>query len=133
MNFKERVKELEDIIQDAYPNRPSLDEAEGQALNFCSGILQVSAQLSVADLEARMRKSGLKGIRAALYLDIVQNSEKKPTETAIDSMITVNELVAKEQQKLDEADVAKADLERLYETFNHVAVLFRQMSRGVQG
>ncbi len=133
MNFKEFCTELEEKVITSYSNGVSLDEAERNAGQFLHATMVVGAELTRADLDARTRKSGVKGIRAAIYLDIVQTTDKKPTETAIDSMITVNKLVAAEQKALDSAEVRKAELERLYDIFNQAHVYFRQMSRGVQG
>ncbi len=131
MNFKEFCTELEEKVINSYSNGVSLDEAERNAGQFLHATMVVGAELTRADLDARTRKSGVKGIRAAIYLDIVQTTDKKPTETAIDSMITVNKLVAAEQKALDSAEVRKAELERLYDIFNQAHVYFRQMSRGV--
>lgn len=134
MTFKQRCEELEKVIQDAYMAGITLDEAERLAGNFLHATLQVNSELTKADLDARTRKSGLKTIRAACYLEIIQKSEgKKPTEAQIAAMIDTNEVVVKEQVGLDEADVLKAELERFYDIFNQAHIYFRQMSKGVQG
>lgn len=133
MNFKERCAELESIIQNAYTEGITLDEAERLAGNFLHATMQVSSELTKADLDARTRKSGVKGVRAAIYLDTVQSAEKKPTEAQISALIDTNPVVAGEQSALDTAEVLKAELERYYDIFNQAHVYFRQMSRGVQG
>lgn len=133
MKFKERCTELEKIIQNAYTEGITLDEAERLAGNFLHATMQVSAELTKADLDARTRKSGVKGVRAAIYLDTVQSAEKKPTEAQIAALIDTNAVVAGEQSALDTAEVLKGELERYYDIFNQAHVYFRQMSRGVQG
>lgn len=133
MNFKQRCEELEQLIQNAYTESITLDEAEKLAGNFLHATLQVSSELSKADLDARTRKSGMKYIRAGAYLEIIQNSEKKPTEASIDHTINANVQVVSEQSALDLAEVNKAELERHYDIFNQAHIYFRQMSKGVQG
>lgn len=133
MSFKERCKELETIIQKTYTEGVTLDEAERLAGNFLHATMQVSSELSRADLDARTRKSGVKAVRAAIYLNIVQGAEKKPTEAQITATIDTDTLVSQEQDALDNAEVLKAELERFYDIFNSAHVYFRQISRGVQG
>lgn len=132
MNFKARCQELEAIIQNSYTEGVTLDEAERLAGNFLHATMQVSSQLSAADLDARTRKSGTKAVRAAIYLNIVQGSEKKPTEAQITAIIDTDTLVSTEQDALDHAEVLKAELERYYDIFNQAHIYFRQMSKGVQ-
>lgn len=133
MKFQERVKELETIIQNSYTEGVTLEEAEKLAANFLHAALQVSSELSKADLNARTRKSGVKAVRAAIYLDTVQNSEKKPTEAQITALIDTNAIVAGEQSSLDSADVLKAELERLYDTFNNAHIYYRGVAKGSFG
>lgn len=132
MTFKERCEELEAIIQNTYTEGVTLDEAERLSGNFLHAMLQVNSQLSKADLDARTRKSGVKAVRAAVYLGIVQGSEKKPTEAQIAAMIDTDSLVTSEQSALDSAEVLKAELERFYDIFNQAHIYYRQMSKGVQ-
>ncbi len=132
MNFKDRCAELETFIQNSYTEGVTLDEAEKLAGNFLHATMQVSSQLGKADLDARTRKSGVKAVRAAIYLNIVSSADKKPTEAQIAATIDTDALVASEQSALDSADVLKAELERYYDIFNQAHIYFRQMSKGVQ-
>lgn len=134
MNFKQRCDELEKEIQKAYLDNLTLYEAERLAGNFLHALLQVSAELSKADLDARTRKSGVKAVRAAIYLETIQSSEgKRPTEAQMSAIIDTNALVSSEQAALDSAEVLKAELERFYDIFNQSHIYFRQTSKGVQG
>lgn len=134
MIFKERCRELEELIQAAYTDNLTLDQAEKLAGNFLHALLQVSSELSKVDLDARTRKAGVKAIRAGAYLEIIQNSEgKKPTEAQIAAIIETNVLVISQQSESDAAEVLKAELERFYDIFNQAHIYFRQMSKGVQG
>ncbi len=77
-----------------------------------------------------MRKSGVKAVRAAIYLDIVQKSEKKPTEAQISAQIESDKLVLDEQRDLDSSEVSRDELERYYNIFQNAHVHYRNVSKG---
>lgn len=133
MNFKQLCEALENEVIASYTEGVTLDQAEKLAGRFLHAQMKVSNELKTADLDARTRKSGVKAVRAAIYLDIVQSSEKKPTEGALEHMINTNGVVSNEQSAFDSAEVEKANLERYYDIFASAHVYFRQMARGVQG
>lgn len=126
-------KDLEQEIINSYTEGVTLDQAEKLAGRFLHAQLSVSHDLSVSGLDARMRKTGVKAVKAGIYLDICQKSEKKPTEAQIEAQIQTNPLVQTQQNELDAAEVQAQDLERLYNVFQQAHVYYRQMSRGVQG
>lgn len=130
MTFKQRCEELETIIQESYTSGTTLDQAEKLAGNFLHAMIQVSTELAKADLDARTRKSGVKAVKAAIYLDTVQKADKKPTEAQISATIDTDTLVSTEQQALDSAEVLKGELERYYDIFNQAHVYYRQISKG---
>lgn len=130
MAFQDLCKQLEAKIQASYEQGVTLEDAEKLAGEFLHAQLIVSAELKKADLDARMRKSGTKAVRASAYLDIVQASEKKPTETQIGSMIDTNPLVGREQDGLDRAEVDRDELERYYDIFQNAHVHFRTIAKG---
>lgn len=130
MTFQEFCKHLESKIQQSYEQGITLEEAERLAGEFLHAQLIVSTELKKADLDARMKKSGIKAVRASAYLDIVQSNEKKPTETQIASMIDINKLVGQEQDKLDKAEVDRDELERYYDIFNNAHIHFRTVAKG---
>lgn len=131
MTFKERCLELENIIKNAYESGVTLDEAERLAGNFLYAQMQVSGELAKISLDARMRKSGLKAIRAAIYLEESKKGDKKPTEAALAALVDANDIVHGEQARFDESEVLAEELERYYNIFQQAHVYFRQMSRGV--
>lgn len=133
MSFKTLCEQLESKIETSYTEGITLDQAEKLAGEFLHAQIKISNELKKASLDARMRKSGVKAVRAALYLDICSKTDKKPTETMIDSMITNNPVTQLEQDKYDTAEVEAEELDRYYNIFQAAHVYFRQMSRGVQG
>jgi hypothetical protein len=130
MNFKELCQQLEAKIQNAYTEGTTLEQAEKLAAEFLYGQLQVSAKLATVDLDARMRKSGVKATRAAVYLDAVATSDKKPTEATLAALIDSNPIVMDEQNKLDNGEVQRAELERYYDIFVNSHIYFRGVARG---
>lgn len=133
MSFKELCKSLESKIQATYQEGVTMEQAEKLAAEFLYAQLQVSAELRNFDLDARMKKSGVKAIRGTIYLDILQKNEKKPTEVGIAAMIDTNELVSREQQLLDLSEVERDDLERYYNIFQNAHIYYRGIAKGTFG
>lgn len=129
-NFEKLCKGLEEKIQAAYTEGLTLNEAEKLAGEFLHGMIAVSSELKSADLSARMRKSGLKAVRAGLYLKTIQNKEKKPTEATLAAMVDSDPVVQGEQDAYDTAEVDRDALERYYNIFKEAHVWARGISRG---
>lgn len=130
MKFKQFCQELEDIIKITYESGVMLEEAEKLAARFLYAQMKVSEQLKNADLDARMKKSGVKALRANAYLNEVQGKEKKPTEAQIAATIDTNELVATEQRLFDTAEVERDELQRYYDIFQNAHVYYRNIAKG---
>lgn len=133
MSFKELCDILEQKIKDSYEQGVTGTEAERLAGEFLFAQLKVSEELKTSDLNSRMRKSGLKAVRAAFYLDIVQKSEKRPTEAQTAAMVDVNPVVQEEQDSFDKAEVDRDSLERYYNIFAAAHIHFRTISKGTFG
>jgi hypothetical protein len=130
MKFEALVKDLEAKIEASYTEGVTLDEAEKLAGRFLQAQMAASSELRKADLDARMRKSGLKAVRASIYTNECSGALKKPTEGQITAVIDSNELVSGEQDGLDKAESQRDELQRLYNVFQAAHVHFRQMSKG---
>lgn len=130
MKLQALLKELEDSIQKSYQEGTSVEEAERLAAKFLYAQMAVSTELKEVTLDARMRKSGVKGIRASLYLSEVQKPDKKPTEAHLTALLDSNEVVISEQLALDTADVSAEELHRIYDIFNNGHVYFRTIAKG---
>lgn len=129
-DFQQMCADLEKFIEDAYNEGITAQRSEELAGSFLHANLAVGRELTKADLDARMRKAGTKAVRAAAYLDIVQKADKKPTEAQIEALLNTNGLVSKEQEEYDKAEVRKAELERLYSTYEHAHVFYRGVAKG---
>ncbi len=130
MNFKELCQSLENKIKASYEEGVTLDEAEKLASEFLYAQLRVSQELANRDLDARMKKTGVKAVRAAIYMDAASKGEKKPTEAALSAIVDTNDVVQSEQNSLDEAEVATSELQRIFSVFKEAHVHFRQLSKG---
>ena len=121
---------LQAKIQGAYEEGVTLDQAEKLAGEFLYAQLQVSSELKKADLDSRMRKTGVKAVRAAIYMDASTKSEKKPTEATLSALVDMHEVVQTEQEAFDKAEVEKDELIRLYNVFREAHVYFRGIAKG---
>lgn len=130
MSFKELCKKLEDKIQNSYEQGVTLEESEKLAGEFLHAQMRISEELKKADLDSRLRKTGVKSIRAAIYLDIIQKNDKRPTEANIAAMIDSDKIVVGEQEGFDAAEVNRDELERYYNIFQNAHVYYRGIAKG---
>ncbi len=116
-------------IKEAYEVGVSLEHAEKLAAKFLHAQLIVGEQLRTVDLDARMKKSGVKAIKAAVYLEAATKTEKKPSDVMLDAIVNTNELVMGEQKLLDTAEVNKAALENHLNVFRESHIFFRGVAK----
>jgi hypothetical protein len=121
---------LIDKIKASYEQGITTSEAEKLAGEFLHAQLLISSELAKADLDSRMRKSGLKAIRSAVRTEEVKKHDKKPTEGALEDAVNLHELVQSEQSAFDEAEVSRDSLERMYNIFREAHLHFRSISKG---
>lgn len=133
MKVSDFCKELENHIIGAYEEGCTVEEAEKLAAKFLHGQMLVSTALRQSDLDSRMRKSGLKAVRAAVYTGICDKAEKKPTVDALEHMLNMNELVSNEQDALDASEVDRDELKRYYDMFQNAHIYFRGIAKGAFG
>ena len=130
MSFEEFCESLSNKIVNAYEGNITIDDAEKLAAEFLYAQMRVSAELKKHDLDARMRKSGLKAVKAAVYTEACSKADKKPTESMLEHMINMHELVSNEQNELDKAEVDRDGLERYYNVFREAHLYFRGIAKG---
>lgn len=133
MSLQNLLKVLEAKIESAYQQGTTLEEAERLASEFLSAQIKISTELTKADLNARTRKSGVKAVRAAVYLNAATASEKKPTEAMLAATVDSDKIVCDEQDGLDKAEVSRAELERYYDIMLNAHIHFRGISKGKFG
>jgi hypothetical protein len=128
-DFKEQVAELEKLIVDSYEIGVTTQQAQDYAARFLVAQLAVSTELRKLDLDARMRKTGVKATRAAVYLDECRRNDKKPSDVLLGATVDSSPLVTGEQQRFDEAEADKDEMERIYSVFQSAHVHFRNIAK----
>lgn len=130
MSFKQLCTKLEQKIKDSYENGVTLDEAEKLAAEFLYAQIQVSKELKEETLNSRMRKAGLKAVRAAILLDEIKSVDKKPTESVLQALVDSNKMVMDETDGFDKTEVQRDELERYYNVFREAHIYYRGVSKG---
>jgi len=129
MIFKEYCQALEEVIATSYKRGTNAIDAESFAAQFLQAQIRVSQELTNADLDARMRKSGVKAVRAAIYLDAATKDQKKPTEAMLSALVDANDVVQNEQNELDKAEVHRDEMDRYYNIFREAHLYYRALSK----
>ena len=124
------IQDLSKIIQEAYETEVTMGEAEKHAARFLSMQIQLSSSLKETDLDARMRKTGLKTLKAAVYLKEATKTEKKPSDVMLEAMINQDKLVISAQDELDAAEVLRNELQSQYDICREAHIFFRGISKG---
>jgi hypothetical protein len=131
--FLKYCDELGKDIAASYEGGTTLDQAEKLAANFLSAQLLVVGKMHAADMDARMRKVGVKAIRSAVYMDAATTGDKKPSDVFIEAKVNLDALVQTEQKSFDEAEAYKDALYNYYNVFREAHIYYRGISRGSAG
>src|ERR1700728_464062 len=101
--MKKLFDELADEIRHSYEESITVSEAEKLAGRFLHAQLQVVGHLQTLDLDSRMKKSGLKAIKVAVYMENATKTDKKPSDVMLQAQVDLDEVVMKEQDNFDRA------------------------------
>ena len=121
--------ELENKIKDSYINSVTMAQAESLAGELLIAMTTISAALRDSDLDARMRKSGVKALRGNKYGEIVAASEKKPTVDEMDHMLNTDSMLIEAQNELDTAEVDTKELDRYYDICREAHIHYRGIAK----
>lgn len=128
--MKYDYEELQKDIQAAYENGTTVEDAEKLAAKFLWAQMHLSTAFRNADLDCRMRKAGLKAVKATVYLEEATKSEKKPTEATLTALIDQNQHVRSEQGGLDAAEVERDYFQNCLATLKEAHVFMRNIGKG---
>lgn len=117
-------------IKTTYESGVSVGEAEKLAAEFLYAMISLSDEIQKADLDARMRKTGVKTIKAAVYLSEARASDKKPTEAMLGALVDSTDLVSSEQEAFDTAENTLETLQNYYSIFKESHIFYRGVSKG---
>lgn len=123
-------KELTDKIKAAYEQDLTVQDAERLAAEFLYAQILVGGELRKVDLDARMKKSGQKALKAAVYMDSATKTDKKPSDSFLQALVDMDQLVVQEQNSLDEAEVNRDELENYRRVFAESHIFFRGVAKG---
>lgn len=129
-SFNDFCEQLEIKIQATYEQEVSIEDAVKLAAEFLHGQIEVSKELKKADLDSRMRKSGLKAVKAAIYMEACGKSEKKPSDVLLEHTINLSDIVSQEQDALDKAESDRDALERHFNIFQNAHIYYRGIGKG---
>lgn len=127
------IEELTGLIKSSYEESITVSEAEKLAGRFLEAQLQLTKALSSADLDSRMKKSGLKALKAGTYLEAATGGEKKPSDTLLNNIVDDNDAVKLAQAEFDSAEVYKDELYNYFSIFRESHIHFRTIARGSFG
>lgn len=130
---KSILKLCEDLSKDikkAYEAPVTMEEAERLAAKFLGAQLSVAGEMQIVDLDARMKKSGTKAVKAAIYMEAATKGDKKPSDSFIQSVVDMSEITASSQNELDEAEVTRDALQNYYNVFKEAHIFFRGIAKG---
>lgn len=117
-------------IKAAYEQGVTMEQAERLAGRFLHAMILVSEELKTADLDSRMRKTGVKAIKAAVYLKEATKGDKKPSDVLLGALVDSNDAVRQEQDAFDEAEVKRDNLHNYYNIFKESHVYARGIAKG---
>lgn len=132
-DFQSLCDELTQEIKNSYESGITMGEAEKLAGKFLYAQIRVTEELTHADLDARMKKTATKAIKAAIYLNAVKQSDKKPSDTYLQNVIDSDSIVSNEQSALDRAEANRDQLDNYYNIFREAHIHFRSIARGSFG
>lgn len=130
MNFKTEAEALRVKVQAAFQSGISMADSESLANEFLDAKMRMATEMTKLDLDARMRKQGVKAIKAAIYMEAATKDLKKPSDTLLEHLVNQNALVMCEQTAYDEAEVALAEVERIYANLHEAMILYRGIAKG---
>lgn len=125
-----RFEELAQKIKDSYESGVTLELAEKLAGEFLYAQIEVSEALKNLDLDSRMKKTGVKALRAAVYLEGVSKHEKKPSDTLLEAQVNSSREVMSAQDDLDSSEASRDELQNKFNIFREAHIHFRGISKG---
>lgn len=126
----ELCEKLAEKIKSAYESGITTSEAERLAGEFLHAQMLLTQELQDADLNARMRKTGLKAIRASIYMREATKTDKKPSDVMLVAQVDMDETVKEQQNDFDQVEGHREAIQNYFNIFKEAHVFFRGVSRG---
>lgn len=121
---------LKAIVDKAYAEGVLMDDAEKYAARFLSAQMLIAEELQRVDLEARMRKNGVKAAKASIWIAAATKDEKKPSDKFLDSIVDSDVAARAEQEAYDRVDSYKESLSLYLGVFKDGHIYMRGIAKG---
>lgn len=128
--MKSNLEELKNVITRAYTEGVTVPEAEKYAAQTLMVRMEIAEQLKSVDLDARMKKHGVKAVRGEIYLEEIGKHEKKPNEAYLESVINLDGNVTAEELRYAKAEVESDYLHAMLGIFSDAHIYFRAVMKG---
>jgi hypothetical protein len=126
LNFDHLVK----IVQAAYESGTTIEEAKAHAARFLEAQLNIAQELGTLDIDARMKKNGMKAARAQKYIELCGLTEKKPSDTFLEQQVTLDKvLVIPAVDAWERADARRENLMLYLGIFKDAHIYFRGIAK----
>lgn len=129
-NLEDLIDELKSAVERAYNEGVTIPEAEKLAARTLSIRMAIADEIKTKDLDARMKKHGVKAVRGAAYSLEIGKFEKKPTESALEAAVNMSKTVHAAEEEYAEADTEKDRLQAYSDVFKDSHIFFRQLCKG---
>jgi hypothetical protein len=129
-NLAKTVKDLKQEIVKAYEQGVTIVEAERLAALTLHARLLLSDEIKVIDLDAKMRRNGVKSVRANAYMEELSKHDKKPAEGFLENAVNLNQEVLNEEISFFEVESERNRLESYLDIFKDAHLYFRQICKG---
>lgn len=126
----ELSNDLKNLIDKAYEQGVTIPEAEKLAAKTLSVRLEISEELMSVDLDSRMRKHGVKAVRAEVYMEELKKHDKKPAEAYLDNVVNLSDAVRNEERDYAESDTHRGLLVNYLDIFKDAHIYFRGIAKG---
>lgn len=128
--LEQELAECRRIITEAYESAVMMSDAELHAARFLGMQMLVADELAKADLDSRMRKNGVKALKAAIWFDAATKDEKKPSDKQLDATVDKDPKVQDEQRAYDGADARREALYNWLGILKDGHIFFRGIAKG---
>lgn len=130
VNTNSKYADLQHEIARAYQGDVTISDAEKLAAKFLLAQMEVADELSQYDLDARMKKNGVKAKRAMVYMEAATRSDKKPSDTLLEHHVAMDPGVQLAQNTYEESDAKRESLSLYLGIFKDAHIYFRGISKG---
>ena len=129
MSMNKLCEDLKAAIKKGHETDTSVSEAELLACKALDACLALADEIQSIDLKTRMRKAGVRTIRAQAYMDEIAKHDKKPAEGYLDAAIALQSAVQAAEQDLAEHEVELNRLKTYADVFAESHQYFRAIMK----